>query len=63
MYATFGSNGAIVGALLTEMEDSADVAEWMARIAAEPDPPLKLEASAVLHHRVLLVGAPTAFQD
>ena len=46
VYATFGSKGAIVRALLTRMEDDADVAAWSARIAAEPDPRLKLEAFA-----------------
>jgi AcrR family transcriptional regulator len=46
VYATFGSKGAIVRALLTQMEDNADVAQWGARIAAEPDPELKLEAFA-----------------
>ena len=46
VYATFGSKGAIVRALLTQMENNADVAEWSARIAAELDPYLKLEAFA-----------------
>lgn len=46
VYATFGSKGAIVRALLTQMEDNADLAQWSARIAAEPDPELKLEAFA-----------------
>jgi AcrR family transcriptional regulator len=46
VYATFGSKGAIVRALLTQMEDNADVAQWSARIAAEADADLKLAAFA-----------------
>jgi len=46
VYATFGSKGAIVRALLEQMEVNADVAEWTARIDAEPDPHRKLAAFA-----------------
>lgn len=46
MYATFGSKGAIVRALLARMEDDADAAGWRPRIADEPDPHRKLGAFA-----------------
>lgn len=46
VYAAFGTKGAIVGALLSDMEQQADVALWMARIEGETDPGGKLEAFA-----------------
>lgn len=44
VYATFGSKGAIVRALLAKMEDDAESAAWMQRIAQEPNPHAKLAA-------------------
>lgn len=46
VYATFGSKGAIVRALLTQMAADADVAGWRARIDGEGDPHRKLAAFA-----------------
>jgi AcrR family transcriptional regulator len=46
VYATFGSKGAILRALLAQMEENADAALWRERIASEPDPRLKLTAFA-----------------
>jgi AcrR family transcriptional regulator len=46
VYATFGTKGAIVRALLSEMEQQADVAGSSARIAVESDPRRKLETFA-----------------
>jgi AcrR family transcriptional regulator len=46
VYAAFGSKGAIVRALLAQMEHSVDGAAWQERIAGEPDPHLKLAAFA-----------------
>ncbi|MGH2895368.1 MAG: TetR/AcrR family transcriptional regulator [Solirubrobacteraceae bacterium] len=46
IYATYGTKGAIVGALLSEMEEHADVAGWSARIDGESDPRRKLAAFA-----------------
>lgn len=46
VYATFGTKGAIVRALLSEMEDQADVAGWIARITGESDPHRKLHTFA-----------------
>lgn len=46
VYATFGSKGAIVRALLTQMEHDADAATWARRVAEETNPHLKLAAFA-----------------
>jgi AcrR family transcriptional regulator len=46
VYATFGTKGAIVRALLSQMEEDAGAQEWRARIAEEPDPGTKLMAFA-----------------
>jgi len=46
VYATFGSKGAIVRALLTQMEHDAAGRGWAKRIAAEPHPRLRLAAFA-----------------
>lgn len=47
VYATFGSKGAIVRALLAQMEHDAGNANWVERIAQETDPCAKLEAFAM----------------
>lgn len=47
VYATFGSKGAIVRALLAQMEHDAGNADWVERIAQETDPRAKLEAFAM----------------
>lgn len=47
VYATFGSKGAIVRALLAQMEGDAGNAEWVGRIRRETDPHAKLEAFAM----------------
>ncbi len=46
VYATFGSKGAIVGALLAQFETGANAEDWATRIAAEADPARKLAAFA-----------------
>lgn len=46
VYATFGSKGAILRALLTQLEEDADATGWRARIDAAQDPPAKLRAFA-----------------
>ena len=46
VYATFGSKGAIVGALLSQLEANADGSAWARRIAEEADPRRKLAAFA-----------------
>lgn len=46
VYATFGSKGAVLRAILAQMEENADAALWRERIAAEPDPRGKLTAFA-----------------
>lgn len=46
VYATFGSKGAILRALLAQLEENADAAGWRARINTEPGPRSKLTAFA-----------------
>lgn len=46
VYATFGSKGAIVRALLAQMEQDADSPDWTRRITQETDPHAKLAAFA-----------------
>jgi AcrR family transcriptional regulator len=46
VYATFGSKGAIVGALLGQFEQDADVAGWRTRINEEPDAGRRLDLFA-----------------
>lgn len=46
VYATFGSKGAIIKALLTQMEGNADSARWIQRIKEGPTPQAKLAAFA-----------------
>jgi AcrR family transcriptional regulator len=46
VYATFGTKGAIVRSLLSQMEEDAGAQEWRARIAEDSDPGSKLMAFA-----------------
>ena len=46
VYATFGSKGELLRALLDQMEENADATLWRERIAADPDPRGKLTAFA-----------------
>lgn len=46
VYATFGSKGAILKALLAQLEDDAGAQIWRERIAAASDPRHQLEAFA-----------------
>lgn len=46
VYATFGSKGAIIKALLTQMEGNADSARWVQRIKEGSTPQAKLTAFA-----------------
>ncbi|MHB1596108.1 MAG: TetR/AcrR family transcriptional regulator [Streptosporangiaceae bacterium] len=46
VYATFGSKGAILSALLARLEEDADASGWRERITAATDPRHKLEAFA-----------------
>ena len=46
VYAVFGTKGAILQALLAQMEDDAGAPAWRDRIAAADDPAAKLEGFA-----------------
>lgn len=64
VYAVFGSKAKVVRAIVEQMEQSADSAQWRERIAAEQDPPKVLHAFAEWSRtlfasmpRVVTVGA------
>jgi AcrR family transcriptional regulator len=69
VYATFGSKGAIMKALMTEFETAAAVAEWGARIEAEDDPARKLRlfaqwsAQIFTTSRAVIMAATDATSD
>lgn len=69
VYATFGSKGAIMKALMTEFEAAADVADWGARIDAEDDPARKLHlfaqwsAQIFTTSRAVILAAAGAMDD
>lgn len=68
VYATFGSKGAIVRALLARMEDDANNTEWVERMAQESDPHAKLEAfaawtTALFSSSKVLIQAANAAAD
>jgi AcrR family transcriptional regulator len=58
VYATFGSKGAIVHAVLAQMEDEADAGVWRERIASETDPRRKLAAFAAWSARMYSTSKP-----
>lgn len=69
VYATFGSKGAIVRALLSQMENDAGNAEWVVRISQENNPHAKLDAFAAWttalfsSSKVLIQAASSAAED
>lgn len=69
VYATFGSKGAIVRALLEQLEQDADAAGWAARIEAEAEPGRQLElfacwtGSMLSSSRAVIAAARGASQD
>lgn len=56
IYATFGSKGEIMKALLVRMEDDAGAAGWLSRIRAEPDPAAKLDQFASWSRALFATG-------
>jgi AcrR family transcriptional regulator len=69
VYATFGSKGAVLTALMTEFEAAADAPEWSARIGAEADPARKLRlfarwsAEIFTTSRAVILAAADAVSD
>jgi len=69
VYATFGSKGAILKALMSEFETAADVADWGARIQSEDDPAGKLRlfaqwsAHLFTTSRAVILAAADAMSD
>ncbi len=58
VYATYGSKGGLVGAMLEELEEAADQAGWEARIRAETDPIRQLQLFVTWIRTLFESGAP-----
>ena len=58
MYATYRSKGGVVGAMLEDLEESADQAGWEARIRAESDPVRQLQLFVTWIRTLFEAGAP-----
>lgn len=58
VYATYGSKGGLVGAMLEELEEAADQAGWEARIRAETDPVRQLHLFVTWIRTLFEAGAP-----
>lgn len=58
IYAVFGSKGGIVGEMLEDLEESADIDTWVARIIAEGDPHRQLRIFVSMHRTLFEQGAP-----
>ena len=69
VYAIFGTKGAILQALLSQMEEDAGAADWRTRIAAADDPADKLAgfaqwtASMLSTSKASIIAAPGAVAD
>lgn len=58
VYATYGSKGGLVGAMLEELEEAADQAGWEARIRAETAPVRQLHLFVTWIRTLFEAGAP-----
>ena len=58
IYAVFGGKGGIVGAMLEELEESAESEAWVARILAEEDPRRQLRLFVSFNRALFETGAP-----
>ncbi len=58
VYAVFGSKGGIVGEMLEELEESADLDVWVARMIAEGDPHRQLRIFISWTRTIFEEGAP-----
>lgn len=58
VYATFKSKGGVVGAMLEDLEESADQVGWEARIRAEADPVRQLQLFVTWIRELFESGAP-----
>ncbi len=58
IYAVFGSKSAIVGEMLQDLETSADIGAWVAKMIAEGDPHLQLRIFVSMNRTLFEKGAP-----
>ncbi len=58
VYAVFGGKAGIVGAMLEDLDQSADQDAWLARIAAEENPRRQLRLFASFNRTLFEAGAP-----
>jgi AcrR family transcriptional regulator len=58
VYAVFGSKGGIVGAMLEDLEESADLDTWVTRMMAEEDPHRQLRIFVSWIRTLFEKGAP-----
>lgn len=58
IYAVFGSKGGIVGEMLEDLEESADIDTWVARIIEEGDPHRQLRIFVSMNRTLFEKGAP-----
>jgi AcrR family transcriptional regulator len=58
IYAVFGSKGGIVGEMLEDLEESADLDTWVAKIIAEADPHCQLRIFVSMNRTLFEEGAP-----
>ncbi len=58
IYAVFGSKGAIVGEMLQDLETSADIDAWVAKMIAEGDPHRQLRIFVSMNRTLFEKGAP-----
>ncbi len=58
IYAVFGSKSAIVGEMLQDLETSADIGAWVAKMIAEGDPHRQLRIFVSMNRTLFEKGAP-----
>lgn len=58
IYAVFGSKGGIVGEMLEDLEESADIDTWVAKIVAEEEPHRQLRIFVSMNRTLFEKGAP-----
>ena len=58
IYAVFGSKGGIVGEMLEDLEESADIDAWVAKMAAEGDPRRQLRLFVSMNRTLFEKGTP-----
>lgn len=58
VYAVFGSKGGIVGEMLEDLEESADIDAWVTKMTGEGDPHRQLQLFVSMNRTLFEKGAP-----